>query len=145
MNWYLDSSVLIAAAVKGHVHYSRAVTILDEMVTKKHHGYTSAHSLAEVYSVLTRTPFAPPVYPSEAWQIIDQSFLPHLGIVALSAKEYQRVVKGCAANGWAGGRVYDAIHLQCAQKLDCDRIYTFNVKDFRALAPESLEEKVCAP
>ena len=34
-----------------------------------------------------------------------------------------------------GGVVFEALHLHCAQKAACDRIYTFNVKDFRALAP----------
>src|SRR5439155_9444578 len=53
--------------------------------------------------------------PSEAWQIIEEMILPH--------------------NGWAGGRIHDAIHLRCAQKARCDRICPFNVKDFRALAP----------
>jgi predicted nucleic acid-binding protein len=145
VNWYFDTSVLVPAAVKGHVHYSRAVAALDEMVVKRRHGYMSAHSLAEVYSVLTRAPFSPPVYPSEAWQIIEQNFLPYLEIVPLSAKEYLKVVRDCATRGLAGGRVYDALHLYCAQKSGCDRIYTFDVKDFRALAPEGLEDKVCAP
>jgi hypothetical protein len=35
--------------------------------------------------------------------------------------------------------------LRCAQKADCDRIYTFNVKDFRSLAPAGLAEKIAAP
>ena len=36
---------------------------------RKHHGYIGADGLTEVYSVLTRTPFKPPLYPSEAWQV----------------------------------------------------------------------------
>lgn len=103
----------------------------------------SAHGLAEVYSVLTRTPFTPPVYPGEAWQI-QQSFLRHLEVVALSAKEYQDVIRHCASNGISGGLVYDALHLRCAEKVRSDRVYTFNVKDFRLLAP-NLESRICAP
>lgn len=55
------------------------------------------------------------------------------------------VVHHCATTGWAGGKVHDAVHLRCAQKAGCDRIYTFNVKDFRALAPSGLQDKIGPP
>ena len=92
-----------------------------------------------------RTPFKPPLYPSEAWQIIEDMILPHMELVTLGPKEYREVVHHCAINGWAGGRIHDAIHLRCAQKAGCDRIYTFNVKDFRALAPSNLAGIISAP
>ncbi len=145
MNCYFDTSVLVAAAVKGHVHHSRAISALDDLVTRKHGGFMSAHSLAETYSVLTRAPFLPPVYPSEAWIIIEQNFLSHLDIVPLSAKDYREVIKSCSTRGLTGGPVYDALHLFCAQKMACERIYTFNVRDFRALAEGDWEDKICAP
>lgn len=144
MNWYFDSSVLVAAAVRAHSHHARAAGILDELVKKKHRGYVSAHGLVEVYSVLTRAPFTPPVYPSEAWQILEQSFVPNLEVVTLSGKEYRDVIRDCAARGVAGGLVYDALHLRCAEKAGCERVYTFNVKEFRRLAPQ-LEDRICAP
>ena len=103
------------------------------------------HSLTEVYSVLTQTPFKPPIYPSEAWQIIEQMILPHMELITLSPKEYREVVRSCATGGWAGGRIHDAVHLRCAQKAGCDRIYTFHVMDFRALAPSDLAGKISAP
>jgi predicted nucleic acid-binding protein len=145
VSWYFDTSILVPAAVTGHPHNAPALAVLEELLTKKRRGFISSHSLTEVYSVLTRTPFNPPVYPSEAWQIIEQMILPHMQMVTLTPREYQEVVRNCAVNGWAGGRVHDAVHLRCAQKADCDRIYTFNVKDFRALAPVELAGKIAAP
>jgi len=145
LNWYFDTSVLVPAAVTRHPHNAAALAVLEELVSRKHHGCVSAHSLTEVYSVLTRTPFKPPLYPSEAWQIIEEMILPHMELVTLSPKEYQDVVRRCAAGGWAGGRIHDAVHLRCAQKAGCDRIYTFNVKDFRALASSDLVGKISAP
>ena len=65
-------------------------------------------------------------------------------VVALTAEEYRLVVRECASHGWAGGKIYDALHLQCARKAGCDRIYTFNVRDLQGLAPE-LQTKICAP
>ena len=145
MNWYFDSSVLVSAAVNQHPHNSSALEVLEELASDQHRGYTSAHSLTEVYSVLTRTPFKPPLYPNEAWQIIEAMILPHMELVTLAAKEYRELVRRCVTNGWSGGRVHDAVHLRCAQKVTCDRIYTFNVKDFRALAPAELQDKISAP
>ena len=115
------------------------------MVSRKHRGCISAHSLTEVYYVLTRTPFKPPLYPSEAWQIIEEMILPHMELLTLTPKEYREVVRYCATSGWAGGRIHDAVHLRCAQKAGCDRIYTFNVKDFRALASPDFADKISAP
>ena len=145
LNWYFDTSVLVPAAVARHPHNAPALAVLEELVNRKHHGYISAHSLTEVYSVLTRTPFKPPLYPSEAWQIIEGMILPHMELVILTPKEYQDVVRHCAVNGWVRGRIHDVVHLRCAQKAECDRIYTFNVKDFRALAPSELAERISAP
>ena len=145
MRPYFDTSVLVAASVQGHPHHASALQALDAMASQRHKGFMSAHSVAEVYSVLTRTPFDPPIYPGEARQILEASILAHLEVVALSATDYRDLVRECAAEGQIGGRVYDAIHLRCARKARCDRLYTFNVKDFLALAGEGFRDKVCAP
>jgi predicted nucleic acid-binding protein len=145
VNWYFDTSIVVAAAVTQHPHNAPALAVLEELVSRKHRGYLSAHSLTEVYSVLTRTPFKPPLYPSEAWQIIERMILPHMELVTLTLKEYREVVRHCAVNGWVGGKVHDAVHLRCAQKAGCDRVYTFNVRDFRTLAPPELADRVALP
>ena len=36
-------------------------------------------------------------------------------------------------------------NLHSALKAGCDRVYTFNLKDFRGLAPKELEGKIAAP
>jgi predicted nucleic acid-binding protein len=145
VNWYFDTSVLVSAAVTRHPHNAPTLAVLEEMIGQKHRGFISAHSLTEVYSVLTRTPFKPPLYPSEAWQIIGEMILPHMELVTLTSQGYREVVRRCASSAWTGGRVHDAVHLSCAQKAACDRIYTFNVKDFRTLASSDQADKIAAP
>ena len=49
-----------------------------------------------------------------------------------------------AESGWIGERIYDALHLRCAKKAACDRIYTFNVRPFQQLAPD-LADRIGAP
>jgi predicted nucleic acid-binding protein len=93
VNWYFDTSVLVPAAVTRRPHNAPALAVLEELVSRKHRGFISAYSLTEVYSVLTRTPFKPPLYPSEAWQIIAEMILPHMELVPLTPKEYQEVVR----------------------------------------------------
>ena len=145
MKHYFDTSVLVAASVQAHSHNAPAVQVLESAVSRRHRGYVSAHGLAEVYAVLTRAPLTPAIYPAEAWQILEASILPYFEVVALTAKEYIELVQRCASEGQIGGRVYDLIHLRCAQKADCDRLYTFNVRDFQALAADTFRSRICAP
>jgi predicted nucleic acid-binding protein len=145
MKWYFDSNVLVAAGISEHTHHVPAAATIQEMLRHKHRGCLSAHGLTEVYSVLTRTPFTPRISPAMARQIIESQILPHMTLVSLDPDEYIEIVRRAATEGWIGGRIHDAIHLQCAAKMKCDRVYTFNIRDFRALAPTSLAEKITAP
>jgi predicted nucleic acid-binding protein len=133
---YFDTAVVVAACVAGHPHYHRAVEALRSVHAKKTEGFISAHGLAECFSVLTRTPFIPPIFPNDAWQFLADNILHAFEIVTLSANEYQDAIQRCSQIGWAGGRVYDVLHLDSARKAACDRIYTFNVRHFQQLAPE---------
>jgi predicted nucleic acid-binding protein len=133
---YFDSAVLIAGSVMDHPHHHPAAAALALVRDKKIEGWLTTHAMAEVYAVLTRTPFTPRVSPSEAWQLLTQNILPHFEVTVLSAKDYQDAIHGCATQGWTGGRVYDPLHLRAAQKAGCDQIYTFNVRHFQQLAPE---------
>lgn len=143
--WYFDTNVLVAAAISQHVHHLPATGVIQEMVRHRHRGYLSAHSLTEVFSVLTRTPFNPRISPGMARQMIESQILPQMTLVSLENDEYIEVVRRAAEAGWIGGRIHDVIHLQCAAKMKCDRIYTFNVRGFRAIAPKILADKISAP
>lgn len=144
MKVYFDTAVLVAASVADHPNYLQAHTALQAVHGKKIRAHVSAHGLAELYSVLTRAPFTPPIYPAEAWQLISENILRYFEIVSLPPKDYCEVIENCAKLGWTGGRVYDALHLRCAEKSECARIYTFNVKHFKALGPE-LADRISAP
>jgi predicted nucleic acid-binding protein len=56
--------------------------------------------------------------------------------VALTPAMYRETIQECAEDGGIGGRIYDVLHLYCAKKAGCDRIYTFNIRHFRQLAPD---------
>jgi len=142
---YLDTNVLVAASVQEHRHHVQAFDLVKRVKEGAFEGCISTHGLAEFYSVLTRAPFTPRVHPTEAGRFLDDNVLPHFELVALSANDYKLVLRSCAVSGLVGGLVFDALHLHSAQKAGCDRLYTFNVKDFRLLAPSSMADKIAAP
>jgi predicted nucleic acid-binding protein len=144
MKAYFDTTIFVAASVGGHVHHNQALAALEVAQSGKMKNYMSGHGLSEAYSVLTRTPFRPTVYPAEAWRILGENILPYFQLVTITPEMYVETIRECAERGWIGGRIYDAIHLRCARESDCERIYTFNVRHFQQLAPD-LAQRICAP
>jgi len=142
---YLDTNVLVAASVQEHQHHVPAFDLVKAVKEGALQGCISTHGLAEFYSVLTRAPFTPRVHPAEAGRFLDDNVLPYFELAALSADDYKAVLRYCTNAGLIGGVVFDALHLHSAQKAGCDRVYTFNVKDFRDLAPAGLADKISAP
>jgi predicted nucleic acid-binding protein len=144
MRAYFDTTIFVAASVEGHVHHNQALAVLELAKSGKMNNYVSGHGLSEAYSVLTRTPFRPTVYPAEALKILDENILPYFQLVTITPQMYIETIRECADRGWIGGRIHDAIHLRCAKEADCGRIYTFNVRHFRQLAPD-LAKRIVAP
>ena len=135
MKVYLDTNVLVAASVQEHPHHLQSFDLVKAVKEGTFEGCISTHGLAEFYSVLTRAPLTPRVHPAEAGRFLDDNIVPHFELIALAAEDYKDVLRSCAKAGLIGGVVFDALHVHGARKAACDRIYTFNVKDFRSLAP----------
>jgi len=103
------------------------------------------HSIAELFAALTRLPVQPRIHPVEAARIVNENVLPHFEVVFLGEEDYVEVMNTMTSGGWSGARIYDALLLRCAARSGVERIYTFNLGDFRQLAPAGLQEKICAP
>ena len=144
MTVFCDTSVLVAACIRNHPHYERARPILEAIAGGKEAGVISTHSLAEMFSALTSVPVVPRILPSEAQSIIATNIQRHFQLVAVTPAMYARAVEICVARGVGGGKVYDALLIECARHSKADRIYTFNLHDFRLLAPD-LVERLVAP
>ena len=145
MKAYLDTNVLIAASIDDHQHHLQAFDLVEAVKRGAMKGCISTHGLAEFYSVITRAPFVPRVHAAEANRFLEENILPYFELVELTREDYRSVIRSCADASLIGGLVFDALHLQSAVKSKCDRVYTFNVKDFRTLAPPSLAGKIAAP
>lgn len=144
MTIFCDTSVLVAACIRKHPHYERARPILEIVASGKESGIISAHSVAEIFSALTSVPVMPRILPVEARDIIATNIKRHFHLVAITSEMYEKAVEICVGRGIGGGKVYDALLLECARQAKVDRIYTFNLHDFRQLAPD-LAEIISAP
>ncbi len=145
MRTFFDTSVLVAASVRAHPHHAQALPALQRVVAARDTGFIGAHTIAELYAALTRVPVLPRIHPSEAARIVTEDVLPHFEAVAVETQDYVEALVMVRDGGWIGAKIYDALLLRCAAKSKADRIYTFNVSDFRALAETSLQRKICAP
>ncbi len=132
MKVIVDSNVFISASVKNHPKHERISLWLANARQKKTQLYTSAHSLLEVYSVLTRAPFKPPFSPKIASDVIEKNIVSHFKIIDLSANESLEIM---VAKNLRGGIIYDAVLVKCAQKLKIQNIATLNPKHFTKLVP----------
>lgn len=144
MKFYFDTSVLVAASVAQHPHHLAGTAVYREVMSGQHSGVVSAHGLAETYSALTRLPLSPMIHPTEAYRIITETVVRHCETIPLGESDYLAILETAARAGLRGGILYDAVHLHCAEKAHCDRIYTFNLRDFVRLAPQ-LQNKIASP
>ena len=138
---FLDTNVLIAATQVTHPHNQLSRALLAnagsvEMVI-------AAHTVAEVYASLTRIPPPERVSPQVAMEAIE-AYLIRMRPIALTTEEYLRAIRETARNGHPGGMVYDALLMACARKSKSDHIYTWNIKHFRAIAPD-LADRIITP
>ena len=70
MRVFFDTSTLVAAVVEGHPAYALAFPWLRRVKAKTDVGVVAAHSLAELYAILTRLPVRPAIPPGIAREII---------------------------------------------------------------------------
>ena len=106
-----DTSVIVAAFASWHEHHEPAFAALRRV------DVVVAHCLLETYSVLTRMPA-----PHRMTAAIVSAYLEReLGdrpAVALPAAELRELVAECAAEGLAGGSIYDALIAATCRQAD---------------------------
>jgi predicted nucleic acid-binding protein len=131
----LDSSVLVAAHLPSHPHHGACCDWVRHATRGAYELVVAAHSLAEMYSVLTRLPLRPRISPQAAWQFIEKNVLSSANVVALSPDEYVSVLETAGQEGWTGGVIYDALIAKAATKASVERLITLNVSHFQRVWP----------
>ena len=135
MKVLLDTSLLVAAMVEVHPVHSTALPWLQRVNDGTHKGFVAAHSIAELYSILTTLPVQPRISPPIARQLIHRNVLDSCDVVSLSKEDYVTIMDHLSELGIMGGVTYDALILYAGIKTDVDRVVTLNEKDFRKVYP----------
>jgi predicted nucleic acid-binding protein len=133
MRVFFDTSVLVPVFYGDHVHHQASLALFVQF--DKSTGCCGAHSLAEVYSTLTRMPGKHRISGEQAMLFIG-SIRERLSIIALSGDEYADALGASAARGIVGGGIYDAVLAHCAIKAEAEAIYSWNGRHDTQCGPE---------
>src|SRR6202051_4624553 len=106
MKGFFDTSVLVPVFYGDHVHHKASLELFIQF--DKSTGCCGAHSLAEVFSTLTRMPGKHRISGEQAMLFIG-TIRERLSVIALSADEYAHALEASAALGIVGGAIYDAM------------------------------------
>lgn len=137
---FLDTSVWVASFAGWHPQHMASRSLL---ATEQEELACAAHSLAEVYATLTRLPGELRAHPRAAMQVLEK-IQQRVTVISLDAHEYFKAIDAIGRRGIGGAVVYDALLLACARKVNAERIYTWNVRHFRMVAPD-LAERIVEP
>jgi predicted nucleic acid-binding protein len=129
----LDTSIFVASFWGDHPEHARSIRRYKSL--PKHQAFCAAHTLAEVYSIMTRLPVKPAIPPDQALLFIED-IVQRYNIVALDPNEHIETIHDLAARGLARNLVYDALILRCARKAAVEQIFTWDIGDFKLIAPD---------
>lgn len=145
MKVFFDTSVLIASVVEGHPAHASAFPALARVQSGADEGFVAAHSLAEIYAVLTTLPAPFRHSPEQALLSLEENVIRFFNISSLTGPEYSSTIREAATAGIRGGTIYDALLLRAASKANPGRICTLNLKHFQVVAPTSLAPLLWVP
>jgi predicted nucleic acid-binding protein len=145
MKVLFDTSVLVTAVVDQLPNHAASLACYRHSRGGKGRdaGLCTAHALAEAYATLTRLPLSPRIQPTDAARLIRTNFDRDLTVVGATREDYDEAIDRVARLGLASGVIYDALHLIAAERLRCERLYTFNLRDFERLEPKRV--RIMAP
>jgi predicted nucleic acid-binding protein len=136
MKILFDTSVLVAAMVEPHPMHTHTFPWLVRAKSKEFIMAVAAHTLAELYAVLTTLPLTPRIAPGAAHRLIRENVETRARVISLSSQDYVSVIRNLSDSGLSGGIIYDALIIKAAQKAGVEKILTLNVNDFKRVWPE---------
>jgi len=131
MKYYLDTNIWVAAFISKHPKHISSKELIADCLQQNIEIVTSAHCLAEVYSVLTKLPGAFRIPPEMAVKLIESNIINKCRLVDLTYTEYVEIINDAAYKNLVSGAIFDGLHVKAALKAEVNIIYTNNLGDFR--------------
>jgi len=100
---------------------------------------STANSVLECFSVLTRLPPPHRLAPETNSLTISEAFSSAAAIVSVSRQAAMSALEETARLGLGGGQVYDAAIAACGAEAGAGILLTWNLKHFVRVAPPGLE------
>jgi predicted nucleic acid-binding protein len=116
--------------VEGHPEHERCLRWLDRAHRGVLESAVAAHTVAELYAVLSTYPTRPRISPALAARLIRENVVAKASVVSLAASDYESVITQLGERAVPSGVVYDALIARCALKAGVDRLVTLNPRDF---------------
>jgi predicted nucleic acid-binding protein len=138
-----DTSALVAALLQKHPHHTLAFPQLQAVLSGQTQDYLTTHAVAELFATLTALPLRPKLLPADVQRLITESILPHFTLIPLGHEDYAAAMALTVAQNCSSGAIYDTLHLVGARAAACQKLFTFNLRHFKALAPA--DPMVCSP
>ena len=127
--------MIVAAFEVSHPRHTVCLPWLQQAQTEQIQGFIATHTLAEVYSVLTRLPVRPRISPELAQRLITEN-LERFEVIPLTTEDYQMVVAQMVNLNLTGGGIYDALIAQAAVKAEVNTLLTLNPNHFNRLGED---------
>lgn len=138
MKAFFDTSVLVPVFLTHHPHHQASIEAF--LQCTKSESCCAAHSLAELFSTVTRMPKYR-VSGEHAMLLLAQ-VRERFTLVALDEEEYYAAIERASGRGVIGGAIYDALIANCALKAKAEVLYTWNLTHFQQF---EIAEKVRTP
>ena len=135
MRTLFDTSALVAAFEVSHPRHTVCLPWLQQAQTEQIHGLIATHTLAELYSVLTRLPVRPRISPELAQRLITEN-LERFEVIPLTTEDYQMVLAQMVNLNLTGGGIYDGLIAQAAVKAEVNTLLTLNPNHFTHLGED---------
>ncbi len=123
---YLDTGILVRALLRDIPQHRECQVLVS------FDAVSSCHSLAETFNTLTGYYKVPNDLAGEMVGSLPEQ----MRFEAISQEDYLSIIQNAKARGIQGGIIYDAIHAEVARRLRVTKIITYNLKNFRHVAPD---------
>jgi predicted nucleic acid-binding protein len=128
----LDTSAVVAALMPAHPQHAWARPYF-----RVEGASVCAHTLAELYAVLTASPQFR--LPSASAAAIVAQLAATLNVVTLEPELYLKTVQRISVLSLGGGAIYDALIAEAALKVKATQLVTLNAKHFVRLGADVAE------